>query len=87
LVLIANSRSLDGFDLAERIEETRGLSATNVVMLLSPLDQAAGGLRCREMGIEFLSRPVILAELHQVVECAVAAPDRSLEALRVIASR
>jgi signal transduction histidine kinase len=81
IVLIANGRGLDGFDLASRIDETVGLSQTSVVMLLSPRDQAAGGNRCREMGWAFLSRPVLQAELRQVLQSALDAPARSLEAL------
>jgi len=86
LVLIANSRILNGFELARRIEETSGRSKNNVVMLLSPRDQADGGLRCREMGIAFLARPVILSELRKVLHYALDTPARSIEALSVMSS-
>jgi DNA-binding response OmpR family regulator len=87
IVLIANSRALDGFDLARRIEETCGRPESSIVMLLSPRDHAAGALRCREMGIAFLARPMMQPELRQILQAALDTTARSLGALSVMSSR
>jgi signal transduction histidine kinase/CheY-like chemotaxis protein/HAMP domain-containing protein len=77
IVVIAHSRLVDGFDLARRIEETATLCRTRIVMLLSPRDQGACALRCREMGWAVLPRPVFLPELRVALKAALAPAERS----------
>ena len=86
LALVAKSRAVDGFRFVHEIEESGHAGRTSVVMLLSPRDLTSGALRCRELGISHLPRPVLPVELRQIIQVALASPARSPERFTVISS-
>ncbi|MCU1221378.1 MAG: rpfC [Candidatus Angelobacter sp.] len=58
---------MDGFDLAIRIQNDRGLAQTSILMLTSDRQQG-DGQRCRELGIAvFLVKPIRQAELRDAI--------------------
>jgi PAS domain S-box-containing protein len=62
---------IDGFALCDWIRDTHGLNETSVVML-SSTGQREDAIRCREMGMAYLVKPLDQNELQNAVFAALA---------------
>ena len=66
-IVDAGMPGIDGFAVAEHIRVTTG-PATNVVMLLGSATQLVDTQRCRELGVDYLVKPVKRAELLRTLQ-------------------
>jgi two-component system, sensor histidine kinase and response regulator len=72
LVLVdALMPGVDGFELAERIQQDPEL-ATSVVLMMSSADKQEHSHRCASLDVTFLEKPVAQAELAQTLLAAYA---------------
>jgi signal transduction histidine kinase/DNA-binding response OmpR family regulator len=83
VLLDGHMPEMDGFDLAERIQQGPGRTRTTVVMLTSagrPEDIA----RCRQLGITaYLMKPIKQSELFDTVVTALSGPLRPPQAAAI----
>jgi len=70
---------MDGFALAERIQENPDLAGATIMMLTSA-GTRGDAARCRELGISgYLTKPVIQSDLLDAVKTALAKRPREIE--------
>jgi CheY-like chemotaxis protein len=83
----ANMPEMDGFALAERISNDKGLAGT-VIMMLSSGDRPGDVAHCERLGIaSFLMKPVKESELFDAVLLAMGAAEASGKAAATGADR
>ena len=87
LVLIdAHMPVMDGFRLAERIQESR-LRNDTAMILLSSWEEQGGAARCRKLGISaYLKKPVQREELRKAITAALAQHGDQMEPQRAAPS-
>jgi len=79
-IVDCNMPETDGFELVERVRERAPKSAGTIVMLTSG-GQPGDAARCRQIGISaYLSKPISMGLLREVIERALAEAGRKLEA-------
>jgi PAS domain S-box-containing protein len=70
---------MDGFQLAEHVQNHRGLAAMTILMLTSE-DRGGDMARCRRLGIDtYLVKPIQRSELSQAIQSALSRTQAGIE--------